>query len=424
LCTAARALGVRAVLLSFLPGSLFALMPAFLLEVGTEELPAGTVAPAVEQMKTALVTRLEAERLPVPASGVRTLATPRRLALLVHDLPERQPDAPVEARGPSAKAAFGPDGAPTKAAEGFARKQGVAVTDLIVEGEYVVARRTLPGRLTGDVLAEIVPDLLRAVTFPKFMRWGAGNYRWGRPIRRFVALLGDQVVPFEVEGVRSGNATVGHRDLAGSGPVVIPSPDGYADALRRAFVEPDPGVRHTQIVEQARTLVQTVNGRALLDPDLIDENVYLTEQVTAVLGRFDAAYLDLPRPVLVTAMRKHQRFFPVEGEDGRLLPFFIAIRNGSDAHLDTVRSGYEKVLASRFNDAKFFFDHDRESPLEAKLPRTERIVFQEKLGSLPTRRAVWKPCWTPPACSPAPARTRPPRAAPSRLPRPTLPPRS
>ncbi len=356
-------------------------MPPFLLEIGTEELPSGAVAPAVEQLKSALLARLEAERLPTTADSIRTFATPRRLTLLVRDLPEHQADAEIEARGPSAKAAFGPDGAPTPAAQGFARKQGVDVSAMTVEGDYVVARRVEPGKPTAEVLAAAVPDLLKSITFPKFMRWGAGGYRFGRPLRRFVALLGDSVVPFSVEGVSSGSATVGHRYT--KEPVVIASPEGYADALRAVFVEPDPAARHTQIVTQAAQLAESIGGKAVLDADLIEENVYLTEWVTAALGRFDAAYLSLPRPVLVTAMKKHQRFFPVEGPlDGALLPYFIAIRSGDAQHLDTVRAGYEKVLASRFSDAKFFFDHDRQSSLADKLPRTERIVFQEKLGTL------------------------------------------
>jgi glycyl-tRNA synthetase beta chain len=357
-------------------------MPSFLLEVGTEELPAGAVAPAAEQLRTALLARLDAERLAVPdAAPARTLATPRRLTVIVPELRARQTDAAVEARGPQVRAAFGADGAPTAAALGFARKQGVDVADLAVAGDYVVARRTERGQPAGDVLAWIVPDLLRALTFPKFMRWGAGNYRFGRPLRRLVALLDGEIVPVEVEGVVSGRATAGHRS-GGSKPVVVPKPAAYADALRSAQVEPDPAARRDRIVAEANRLAGGIGGRAVLDDALVYENVYLTEWVTGVLGTFDPGYLELPRPVLVTAMQKHQRFFPVEAEDGDLLPRFVAIRNGDAAHLDTVRAGYEKVLASRFNDAKFFFDHDRQSRLEDKCARTGRIVFQERLGSL------------------------------------------
>ena len=361
-------------------------MPHFLLEIGTEELPSGAIAPAVAQLKDALLARLREERLGVAPEDVRTWATPRRLALLVQGLPERQADAPVEARGPAVKVAFGPDGTPTKAAEGFARRQNVDVKGLVVEGDYVVARRTEPGRPTGEVLAAAVPDLLRALSFPKFMRWGAGNYRFGRPLRRFVALLDDEILRFEIEGVPGGDTTVGHRDLS-RGPVAIPAPEAYPEALRAAFVEPDPVVRQEAIVAQARALAESIDGTAVLDPDLVEENVYLTEWVTAVLGAFDPAYLTLPRPVLVTAMKKHQRFFPVEDArvgdaQGNLLPHFIAVRNGGGDHLDTVRAGYEKVLASRFNDARFFFEHDRGSRLSDKVFKTERIVFQEKLGTL------------------------------------------
>jgi len=358
----------------------------FLLEIGAEELPSGAIAPAVEQVRLALLARLESERLGVAAENVRTYATPRRLTFVVSGLPARQPDAQTEVRGPSAKAAFGPDGAPTKAAQGFAAKNGVAPEALRVVGEYVVADRLELGRPTGDVLGAFIPDLLKTATFPKFMRWGAGTYRWGRPLRRFVALLGDEIVPFEVEGIASGRATVGHRFLA---PDIIhlASPDGYADALRSAFVEPEPEIRRAAITEQAQRLATEAGGVAVLTPALLDENVYLTEWVTAVLGSFDPAYLELPRPVLVTAMQKHQRYFPVEGPSGDLLPRFIAIRSGDDRHLDTVRDGYEKVLASRFSDAKFFFDHDRESRLADKTDRLARIVFQEKLGTMGDKTA-------------------------------------
>ncbi len=358
----------------------------FLLEIGAEELPSGAVAPAIEQLRAALLARLQAERLGARSENVRTYATPRRLTFLVSGLPARQPDAQSEVRGPSAKAAFSPDGAPTKAAQGFALKNGVAPDALRVVGEYVVADRLETGKPTGDVLAALVPDLLKTVTFPKFMRWGSGVYRWGRPLRRFVALLGSDVVAFEVEGITSGNKTTGHRFLAPD-RITLSSPDEYASALRRAFVEPDPEIRRRAITEQAERLATEAGGTAVLTPALLEENVYLTEWVTAVLGSFDPAYLELPRPVLVTAMQKHQRFFPVEGPDGNLLPRFIAVRSGDDAHLGTVRDGYEKVLASRFSDAKFFFDHDRESRLADKTDRMARIVFQEKLGTMAEKTA-------------------------------------
>lgn len=357
-----------------------------LLEIGVEELPYASVAPAVDQFLTGLLARLEAERLAVDSGKVTTYSTPRRLSFLVPDIPLRQSDTEVTARGPNVKAAYGPDGTPTKAAQGFAAKNGIAVEALEVEGENVVARRTETGKAAVEVIGQIVPELLKTITFGKFMRWGDGNYRFGRPLRRFVALLGNAVVPFTVEGISSGRETVGHRFLS-PGKVAISKPEDYADALRAAFVETIPEARRQQIITQANVLAEGIGGKALLSEALVEENVYLTEWVTAVLGAFDPEYLVLPRPVLETAMKKHQRFFPVEGADGNLLPNFIAIRSGGAAHLDVVRSGYEKVLASRFNDAKFFFDHDRQSPLADKVERTSRIVFQEKLGTLADKTA-------------------------------------
>ena len=359
----------------------------FLLEIGVEELPSGAVAPAVSQLKDALLARLEAARLAplyagTDAGAIQTFATPRRLTVLVPHLPTQQTDAQFEVRGPSVKAAYDAQNAPTKAAQGFAAKNGVPVEDLQIVGDYVTATKKEAGKPTGAVLAEIIPELLKTITFPKFMRWGEGNYRFGRPLRRFVALLGPDIVPFAVEGVQSGRNTVGHRFLTGNAPVVIDLPDTYASALRAAFVEPDPAVRRHQIIENARRLAQTVGGNAVLPGALVDENVYLTEWVTDVLGDFAPDYLTLPRPVLETAMKKHQRFFPVENASGALLPHFIAVRSGSDAHIATVRAGYEAVLGSRFNDARFFFDHDRATRLADKTPRTARMVFQEKLGTM------------------------------------------
>ncbi|GAB4455911.1 MAG: glycine--tRNA ligase subunit beta [Armatimonadaceae bacterium] len=353
----------------------------FLLEIGVEELPAGSVAPALHQFLTALLARLDEDRLGADSAHARTYATPRRLTVVVPGVGLRQPDAEVVVRGPNVKAAFGPDGAPTPAAQGFARKNNVAVDALQVEGENLVARRVEPGKPAAEVLAQAIPELLRTITFGKFMRWGEGNYRFGRPLRRFLALLGSEVVSFEVEGVGSGRETVGHRFLAPD-VLSLSRPEEYAERLRAVFVEPDPEVRREQIVAQATALAEAVDGTAVLPPSLISENVYLTEWVTAICGGFSAEYLSLPRPVLETAMQKHQRFFPVEGKDGNLLSYFIAIRSGNADHQDTVRLGYEGVLGSRFNDAKFFFDHDRETPLSAKTERLHRIVFQEKLGTL------------------------------------------
>ncbi len=354
----------------------------FLLEIGVEELPSGAVAPAVEQLKTTLLARLDEARLaPADASAVQTYATPRRLSVFIPGLPAKQADATTEVRGPSAKAAFGPDNLPTKAAQGFAAKNGVAVESLQVVGDYVTAQKYEAGQPTSDVLAQLLPDVLKTLTFPKFMRWGTGTYRFGRPLRRFVALLGSDVVPFEVEGVSSGRETVGHRFLS-SGPVVIDAPANYANALKAVFVEVNPDARRAKVIGDAQTLAQSVGGTAVLPDALVDENVYLTEWVTGVLGQFGSEYLSLPRPVLQTAMQKHQRFFPVEGANGDLLPYFVAVRSGGDAHLDTVRAGYEAVLGSRFNDARFFFEHDKASRLSDKTAKTERIVFQEKLGTL------------------------------------------
>ena len=356
-------------------------MSSLLLEIGVEELPAFAVLPALHQLKTALLARMEAERLPVAEASITTFATPRRLTLRINDvLPSHQTDTTVETRGPSTKAAFDANGAPTKALQGFAAKQGIPVESIVAEGEYVVARRIETGRSASAVLTQIVPEIVRSLTFPKFLRWGAGNFRFGRPLRRIVALLDDDIVPIEMEGIQAGRETVGHRYTRDA--VVISRPETYEAQLRDAFVEPDSEIRRAHIVAEAHRLAASVHGVAVLPENLITENVFLTEWTTGVLGSFDAGYLILPRAVLTTSMAKNQRFFPIEDANGSLLPHFIAIRNGDGEHLETVRKGYEGVLASRFNDALFFFENDRKSTLADKAEKTTRIVFQEKLGTL------------------------------------------
>ncbi len=360
----------------------------FLLEIGVEELPARFCAPALEQVKTKGEALLRELRL---SSGVsRTYGTPRRLAWLVEGLSDRQADAETVARGPARAAAFDDEGKPTRAAEGFARSQGVPVTSLTVEGvggrEYVFARRTEAGLPTEIVLAKALPGLIASLDFPRTMRWGTGDFRFPRPIRWLVALLGAEVVPFDIEGLASGRTTYGHRTLH-PGPVTLTRPEVYVEALREAHVLVDVDERRRTIWTGVAAAVQAVGGVPCPNGELLDEVTHINEWPTAFVGAFDAAALEVPEPALVTVMRVHQRYFPVEDTDGRLLPHFAGVRNGGAHNLAGVAAGNEKVLAARFADARFFYAEDRKHPLSALVGRLDTVVFAEGLGTLADKTA-------------------------------------
>jgi glycyl-tRNA synthetase len=332
--------------------------------------------------------------------SVRFVGTPRRQVALVHGLAPRQPDRTSEVQGPPAKVAFDAAGKPTRAAEGFARKQGIPVEALriVAEGErsYVVATVTEAGRPAAEVLAETLPGLVAGLRFPKTMRWNASNVYFSRPLRWLVALLGDQVVPFAYAGVASGRTTRGLRPY-GSPEIELASADDYLATLADNHILADGTERREQVRTQAKALAASVDGRIPDDPGLLDEVTNLIERPTALLGQFEAEYLALPQDVLVTVMKKHQRYFPViqvtsdklqvasahlQLATGDLLPYFIAVRNGDDLHLDVVREGNEDVLRARFADAKFFYEQDTAKPLDAFLPRLDTLTFQEHLGSM------------------------------------------
>ncbi len=356
----------------------------FLLEIGTEELAVADLTLALEQMQALVPAALAANRLSY--ESVRVIGTPRRQTVLVYGLAPRQPDRTLEVQGPPAKVAFDAEGNLTRAGQGFAQKQGVPVEALrvVTDGDksYVVATRAEPGRLAADVLAEELPRLLAGLRFPKTMRWNEINVAFPRPLRWLVALLGDQVVPFAYAGVSSGRMTRGLRPL-GSPDIELASAGGYLAAMTDHHIVVDGTERRQQIDAQAEALAASVDGRILADPDLMDEVTNMVERPTAVLGSFEPKYLDLPHEVLITAMKKHQRYFPVTGASGSdLLPHFVAVRNGDDQHLDVVRQGYEDVLRARFADARFFYDQDTARPLDSFLPRLDTLTFQEKLGSM------------------------------------------
>lgn len=352
-------------------------MADLVFELGCEELPASAVRRASQQLADDVAKRLEEAAL---AHGeVTVMGTPRRLILSIAAISDRQEDTTKKQRGPSLSAAFDAAGEPTGALRGFCKSQGIEPSELEKEGEYVWVTKTISGRTASAVLAEAIPAAVRSLSFDKTMRWGSSRMRFSRPIRWMVAILGSEVLDFDIEGVKAGRESRGHRFLS---PDVFEVADfaSLVEGLRRRFVEPDASIRESLIRRQAEEIS---GGLAQLTDALVDENVFLTEWPQCLLGDFPAEYLELPRPVLITAMAKHEKMFPVQNEAGELLNQFVWVRNSGEE--ETVRRGNQWVLNARFNDAKFFYDEDARFSLDDFLARTEQMTFQEKLGSVRQR---------------------------------------
>jgi len=352
----------------------------FLLEIRTEEIPANALSGARMDLARRLETALGESGLAPQAT--EAYATPRRLAVIARGVPERQEDRFEEVLGPAVSAAYDADGKPTGAAKGFARKQKVDVSELVVveaaRGATVAARRTVAGRAAADVLSELVPRVVTDLSFPKTMRWGQGTRSFVRPVRGVVALLGGAVVPLEVLGVRAGSATSGHR-LLSDGPVEISSPAGYASTLKAAHVEVDGEARRIAILEGARDLARQVQGSVESDADLTATLADLVEWPGVVRGSFDPEFLELPEEITTTAMRTHQKYLPVRGSGG-LLPHFVAVMDNASDPRGFIAKGNEWVLNARLADARFFYDEDRKQPLEERLPMLAKLAFVDKLG--------------------------------------------
>jgi glycyl-tRNA synthetase len=356
----------------------------FVLEIGTEELPSRDVADAIAQLSTSVPHLLEDLRL--DHGPIHVYATPRRLAVLVQALAPRQRDEQELVKGPPAQVAFDENDAPTRAAQGFARSQGLDVGSLQVRemdgGRYAVGVVRRTGRSAGEVLSETLADLIAGISFQKSMRWNSSGISFSRPIRWLLALLGDQVIPLSYAGVLSGRTTRGLRPK-GSPRIDVQSAESYLHTLTQADILLDQDARRAAIVEQVDALAAQIGGRVPHDPGLLEEVTHLVEKPTALLGHFDEHHLNLPRELLVMVMRKHQRYFPVvrrQSED--LLPRFIAVRNGDHSHMDIVRHGNEEVIRARFADAEFFWQADTQKSLEGFLPRLNTLTFQEQLGSM------------------------------------------
>lgn len=355
----------------------------FLLEVGTEEIPARFMDSVLEQLKELTAKTFEEQRLSY--DKIYTYGTPRRIVLHVTGLSPEQESLLQEVKGPAAKVAFNEAGEASRAAQGFAKSQGVSVEDLIIKPvgpvEYVFAVKKEEGRPTPEVLAEISPTLISGLHFPKPMRWGDMDLRFARPIRWLVALYGQHVVEFDFAGLKAGRLTYGHRFLS-KGTLEVKDAQDYLEKIRAAYVMVDPVERRETIWRQVQELANAEGGRVEPDDDLLAEITHLVEFPTALCGSFAESYLELPQEVLVTPMREHQRYFPVVGPNGCLQPKFIAVRNGTEEHIEIVRAGNEKVLRARLADAAFFWEEDLKTPLSERVDALKKIVWQESLGTV------------------------------------------
>lgn len=384
-------------------------MEKLLFEIGTEEIPAKFMPGILKQLKELAAAKMQ--ELRIPFEDITVYGTPRRMAFIADGVAETQADVVVEAKGPSVKIAY-VSGAPSKAAQGFARGQGVDVKDLVVRDNYVYAVKHLAGQPVVELLPGLLMDILTSLSFPKTMRWADYEFRFVRPIRWMVALFGDQIIPVEICGVKSGKFSMGHRfmqqslkaaaesqgllsaalskvgnkvysALAGvKGAVEIPSAGDYKKVMYDNFVMVDQDERRALILQQIKDLAAQNGGVAEINEDLLEEVNYLVEWPTALCGKFEEKFLSLPKECIITPMREHQRYFPVLDEDGNLLNKFITVRNGGSEHLDIVTHGNERVLRARLSDAEFFFNEDRAIKLEDRLEKLKTVSFQEGLGNM------------------------------------------
>ncbi len=396
-------------------------MEKLLFEIGTEEIPAKFMPNILAQLKDLAEKKMT--ELRIPFESVKTYGTPRRMTFIASGVAEAQEDSTVEAKGPSAKIAFvngDIHGEPSKAAQGFARGQGVDVKELVVRDNYVYAIKHLAGQPVKELLPGLLMDILTSLNFPKNMRWADHDFKFVRPIRWLVALFGEEVIPVEITGVKSGKFSRGHRFLRRSavdaamehesfidaakavlgnaaakaknavasaalgtyGAVEIPNADAYEKTLYDNFVMVDQDARRELIRQQVTDMGVAEGGHAEINEDLLEEVNYLVEWPTALCGNFEDKFLALPKECIITPMREHQRYFPVLAEDGSLLNKFITVRNGGKEHLDIVAHGNERVLRARLSDAEFFFDEDRKQSLADRLEKLKTVSFQEGLGNM------------------------------------------
>ena len=350
-----------------------------LFEIGAEEIPAGFMPNILGQLKQLAETKLNDAHLPF--ESIETYGTPRRLALIVKGLADASAEISERHKGPSASIAYDADGNATKAAIGFARGKGLDVADLVVEDGYIYAETKTAGVPAKDIVSEMLPQLITGLNFPKSMHWGDLDAKFVRPVRWLVALLDEEVIPVEFATVQSGNVSRGHRFL-GADEITIKNAASYVETLKENFVMVDQDARRELISKQLHDMAASKNASIVWDDDLLEEINYLVEWPTALCGGFEESYLALPDAAIITPMKDHQRYFPLVGQDGKLLPMFLTVRNGSDHSIEVVQAGNERVLRARLDDAKFFFNEDRKKPLIDRQDGLTKIVFQEGLGNL------------------------------------------
>ena len=350
-----------------------------LFEIGAEEIPAGFMPNILGQLKQLAETKLNDAHLPF--ESIATYGTPRRLALIVKGLADTSAEISERHKGPSASIAYDADGNATKAAIGFARGKGLDVADLVVEDGYIYAETKTAGVPAKDIVSEMLPQLITGLNFPKSMHWGNLDAKFVRPVRWLVALLDEEVIPVEFATVKSGNVSRGHRFL-GADEITIKNAASYVDTLKENFVMVDQDARRELISKQLHDIAASKNASIVWDDDLLEEINYLVEWPTALCGGFEESYLALPDAAIITPMKDHQRYFPLVDQDGKLLPMFLTVRNGSDHSIEVVQAGNERVLRARLDDAKFFFNEDRKKPLIDRQDGLTKIVFQEGLGNL------------------------------------------
>ncbi|HPL48945.1 MAG TPA: glycine--tRNA ligase subunit beta [Smithella sp.] len=353
-----------------------------LFEIGTEEIPAGFLSKAVVDMEEIIRKSFTDKR--IAFDGIKCLATPRRLVLYIADLSAKQEDQTVEKLGPAKKAAFDENGQPTKAAIGFARGQGVDVSQLETitteKGEYLGARKTIAGQPTKDLLPDILKDFMLAIPFRKSMRWADCTLRFARPIHWILALYSGEVIPLKIEDIESGNTSCGHRFMSPA-PFAVTGFEDYLNKARENFVIADPAERRKLILEEAEKSAAEVGGKLFYTDDLLETVSFIVEYPVIVRGGYEEDYLKIPKDVLTTTMISHQKYFPVVNEAGKLLPYFIAVSNTKPRDISVVAKGNERVLRARLADASFFFEEDKKVPLEDRVESLKKVVFHTLLGT-------------------------------------------
>ncbi|KAF0370380.1 glycine--tRNA ligase subunit beta [Pediococcus acidilactici] len=354
---------------------------SYLLEIGLEEIPAHVVTPSIQQLAQKVAKFLKENRLSY--DSIEQFSTPRRLAIRINGLGDRQPDIEEDAKGPARKIAQDADGNWTKAAIGFTKGQGLTVDDITfktIKGtEYVYVHKLIQGKTTQEILPGI-KDVVESLNFPTMMKWANYDFKFVRPIRWLVSILDDEVLPFQILDIKAGRQSQGHRFLGKA--VDLANPSEYEEKLQAEFVIVDAEKRKALIREQIQAIAQEENWEVTPNADLLEEVNNLVEWPTAFSGKFDPKYLAIPEEVLITSMRDHQRFFFVRNQDGKLLPNFISVRNGNKKHLENVIRGNEKVLTARLEDAAFFYDEDQKNSIDYYVDRLKKVSFHDKIGTM------------------------------------------